>query len=88
MDNLKYYQLEFSIKEVFENGFHEMNELREKASFNICSKYSEAGFIILNKDFKSEKFSKLMRFSMSKVYVLLLYNYYFQNNMMINSSKV
>ena len=66
-----------------------MDKLRKKVNFDICSKYSKARFIILNKKFKSEKFSKLNQFSISKhinfyVYIII----YFQDYMMIENSKV
>ena len=65
-----------------------MDKLRKKVNSNICSKYSEAQFIILNKDFKSENFPKLVQFSRSKcIYFHLYIIIYIQSNMIINSDK-
>ena len=66
-----------------------INELWKKENFIYVLNILKLGLQFLNKDFKSEKFSTLVQFSIRKcIYFYVYMIIYFQDDMIINSNKV
>ena len=66
-----------------------INELWKKENFIYVLNILKLGLQFLNKDFKSEKSSTLVQFSIRKcIYFYVYMIIYFQDDMIINSNKV